>query len=66
MTLPPNGQMVVSYGAVDGGFCTTADAARAPATPGAPVWQAEVTLSPGEPGTNLPSSPAIRGNATRS
>jgi hypothetical protein len=66
VTLPPNGQMVIAYGAVDGGFCTAADAATAPATPGAPVWQTEVTLSPGDPSTNLSSSPAIRVDATRS
>jgi hypothetical protein len=66
LTLPPNGQMDIAYGAVDGGFCTAADAATAPATPGAPVWQTEVTLSPGASSTNLPSSPAIRVDATRS
>ena len=66
LTLPPNGQTVIVYGTVDGGRCTAADGATAPATPGAPVWQAEVTLSPGGPSTNLSSSPAIRVDAARS
>ncbi len=66
VTLPPNGQLVIAYGAVAGGFCTAADAATAPATPGAPVWQAEVTLTAGGPSTNLRSSPAIRVDASRS
>jgi hypothetical protein len=66
VTLPPTGQLVLTYGAVSGGLCTAADAATAPATPGAPVWQADMTLTADGPSTNLPSSPAIRVNATRS
>ena len=66
LTLPPSGQTVIVYGTVDGGRCTAADGATAPATPGAPVWQTEVSLSPGGPSTNLSSSPAIRVDAARS
>jgi len=59
LTLPPKGQMVISYGATSGGSCAAGDGATAPSTDGAPVWQVQVTLSAGTPFTNIPSSASI-------
>ncbi len=56
LTLPPNGRTVVSYGATLGGPCAPADGATAPATTGAPIWQAQVRLGPGPTVTNLATS----------
>jgi hypothetical protein len=60
LTLPPNGRLGIVYGATSGGSCTALDGATAPSTPGAPVWQPKVTLTPGGPSTSLPSPPAIQ------
>jgi hypothetical protein len=59
LTLAPTGQTLISYGATSGGSCAPGDGATASSVPGAPVWQAQMTLSPGGPFTNLPSSPSI-------
>jgi hypothetical protein len=59
LTLPPTGQTLISYGATSAGSCAPGDGATASSMPGAPVWQAQMTLSPGGPFTNLPSSPSI-------
>jgi hypothetical protein len=59
LTLPPNGQLGIRYGATSGGSCTALDGATAPSTPGAPVWQPKVTLTRGGPSTSLPSPPVI-------
>jgi hypothetical protein len=71
LTLPPNGQTVVTYGATTGGSCTSGDGATASSTAGAPVWQVRVTLREGAPFTNLRASPSIDvgtadGSGTRS
>jgi hypothetical protein len=60
LTLPPNGQLAIAYGATSGGSCSALDGATAPSTPGAPVWQPKVTLSRGGPSTSLRSPPAIQ------
>jgi len=59
LTLLPDEQMVISYGATSGGSCAAVDGATAPSTAGAPIWQVQVTLSEGAPFTNLPSSASI-------
>lgn len=59
LTLPSNGQVIVSYGATAGGSCTSGDGAVAPTTTGAPLWQAQVRLATGSTFTNLSSSFAI-------
>ena len=59
LTLPPNGQTVITYGATSGGSCAAGDGATASSTPGAPIWQLKVTLRDGGPFTNLRSSPSI-------
>lgn len=59
LTLPPDGQVVVSYGAVSGGPCQAGDGATAPSVGGAPVWQASLQEQ-GAPGaTDLSATPAI-------
>jgi hypothetical protein len=63
LTLPPKGQLVITYGAMSGGSCTADDGATASSTAGAPVWQAQVTLRDGGPFTNLRSSPSINVSA---
>ena len=59
LTLPSNGQVIVSYGATAGGSCAEGDGAEAPTITGAPLWQAQVRLRPGSTFTNLSSSFAI-------
>jgi hypothetical protein len=59
LTLAPNGQTVITYGATSGGACAGGDGATASSIAGAPVWQVQVTLHEGGPFTNLRSSPSI-------
>jgi hypothetical protein len=59
LTLPPNGQIAITYGATSGDACAAGDGATAASSPGAPIWQVQVVLSDGGPFTNLPSSPSI-------
>ena len=59
LTLPANGQTVITYGATSSGACAAGDAATASSTPGAPVWQARVQPRAGAELTSLTSSPSI-------
>jgi len=59
LTLPANGQTVITYGATSSGACTAGDGATASSTPGAPVWQARVEPTAGAEPTSLTSSPSI-------
>ena len=63
LTLPPHGQLVVTYGAIAGGACVAGDGATASSTPGAPVWQGVIEAS-GKGPASLESSPSINVDAS--
>jgi hypothetical protein len=59
LTLPANGQAVITYGATSGGSCAAGDGATASQTAGAPIWQAEVGSTTSGALTSLTSSPFL-------